>query len=161
MTLTLLYECQVVAQKTVVEHDEVHVIWLAPSDAPTPEPYSAPETIQIASAAGELDSVQQRVWSVMAYNVLFQLPNPVTIPTNDMSAFPDATSVAGSTDKQYDRNGAAYRSGDKNGYTLFQFDRIADNSESELYNYMNKQYTTGTYTVDACGKVTQITTGYE
>ncbi len=161
MTLTLLYECQVVAQKTVVEHDEVHVIWLAPSDAPTPEPYSAPETIQIASAAGELDSVQQRVWSVMAYNVLFQLPNPVTIPTNDMSVLPDATSVAGSTDKQYDRNGAAYRSGDKNGYTLFQFDRIADNSESELYNYMNKQYTTGTYTVDACGKVTQITTGYE
>ena len=115
----------------------------------------------MAFVAGELDNVQQMVWSLMSYHVLIQIPHPVTVPTKDMSAFPDATSVAGSADKQYDRNGAAYGSADKNGYTLYQFDRIADNSQSELYNHSNKKYTRGTYTVDACGRVTQVTTGYE
>ncbi len=124
----------VVAERTVVKQDEVHVIWLGPSDAPNPEPYSEPETIEMAYAAGELDNVQIGVWALMDTHALLILPNPVTIPTSDMSRFPDASGT----------------------YVLYGFV-----SGDKTVNYVNKQYTKGTYTVDACGKVSQVTTGYE
>ncbi|GAI41180.1 unnamed protein product, partial [marine sediment metagenome] len=98
-------------------------------------------------------------WSSIVDNKLSILQNPVTVATNDMSAFPDV-SVSG-IDKKRDPNGNAYQAGDKDGFILFQHDIIADNAQTGLVSYITVQYTKGTYAVDATGRVTQVTTGYE
>ncbi len=113
------------------------------------------------AAATEWHSIQYAVTYMMSYNNLPTLPNPVGMATNDMGAFPDATSVAGSPNKLKDPNGNPYRSGDKSGYLLYGHDSTADNSTTELVNYIANRYTKGTYTVDAEGIVTQVTTGFE
>lgn len=112
------------------------------------------------AAATELSNVQTAVIAMMVDNNLTRLPNPVTVATNDMSAFPDATSACG-VDKIADPNGNVYVIADKNGYILYQHDITADGAQTELVNYVATQYTKGTYTVDAQGTVTQVTTGYE
>jgi len=44
---------------------------------------------------------------------------------------------------------------------LFDHDITADAANTSLVNYTATQYTKGTYTVNAMGTVTQVTTGYE
>jgi ligand-binding SRPBCC domain-containing protein len=113
------------------------------------------------AAATELSNVQTAVVAVMVDNNLTRLPNPVVVATNDMGAFPDATSVCG-IDKISDPNGNAYTSGDKDGYILYQHDITADGAQTVLVNYVATRYTKGTYTMlDAYATVTQVTTGYE
>lgn len=109
------------------------------------------------TAETELANIQAAMVDMMVDNNLTSLPNPVTIATNDMSAFPD-TSVCGA-DKINDWDENAYQSGDKDGYILYQHDIDADNTQNNLVNYIVSQYTTGTYTADANGTVTQVTTG--
>ncbi len=109
----------------------------------------------------ELSNIQSAVIAMMVDNNLTRLANPVVVATNDMGAFPDATSVAGSADKRSDPNGNAYQAGDKNGYILFGHDIIGDNAQTGLVNYITSRYTQGTYSVNAQGTVTQVTTGYE
>jgi len=109
----------------------------------------------------ERSNVQSAVLAMMVDNKLKFIHNPVNKPTNDMSAFPDATSVAGSKYKRVDPNGNAYTAGDKDGYVLYHHDIIADGSDKTTVNYVTSRYTLGTYTVDVLGKVTQVTTGYE
>ena len=46
------------------------------------------------SAATELSNIQAAVTSMMVDNQLSILPHPVAVATDDMTAFPDATSVA-------------------------------------------------------------------
>lgn len=116
---------------------------------------------EAVAAETELGNIQTAVIALMIDNGLSTLPNPVTVATNDMSAFPDATSVAGSADKQTDSNGNSYTASDKNGYILYQHDITTDNAQTGLVNYITVRYTKGTYTVDAYGTVTQVTTGYE
>jgi len=96
----------------------------------------------------------------MTDNRLETLPHPVTVATDDMNAFPDATSVV-VTEKKTDPDGTPYAVGDKNGYILFQDDVIGDGAQTGLVNYVATDTTKGTYTVDANGTVTQVTTGYE
>ena len=115
---------------------------------------------QRGAAETELSAVQTAVNSMMVDNELWELPNPVTVATNDMSAFPD-TSVCG-IDKIQDTEGNAYvRGQDKDGHVLYQHDITADNAPTGLVNYVATQYTEGTYTVDKDGTVTQVTTGDE
>jgi len=118
------------------------------------------EEEELEAAETELANVQAATIAMMIDNKLTELPNPVTEPTNDMSAFPDNTSACG-VDKINDWDGNAYQSGDKDGYILYQHDTTADNMQSNLVNYINMQYTSGTYTVDADGTVTQVTPGFE
>jgi hypothetical protein len=111
------------------------------------------------AAPDELANVQTAVVAMMVANGLSALPNPVTVATNDMSAFPDATSACG-IDKVNDLDGNAYQAGlDKDGFLLYGHDITADGAQTGLINYMAVQATMGTYTVDASGTVTQVTTG--
>jgi len=113
------------------------------------------------AADTELSNVQAAGTAMMVDNLLSTLPNPVdTIPTNDMSAFPD-TSVCG-TNKINDPDGGTYIVAlDKDGYLLFQHDITGDGVQTNLVNYVAKQFTKGTYIVEENGTVTQVTTGYE
>jgi len=112
------------------------------------------------AAETELRNIQTAVIAMMVDNNLTSIPNPVTTATNDMRAFPDATSACG-IDKIADPNGNIYTPGDKNGYILYDHDIIADGIQTQLVNYVATRYTKGTYIVDVSGTVTQVTTGYE
>ena len=112
------------------------------------------------AAETELSNIQAAVYSMMVDNEIASLPNPVAVATDDMSAFPDATSAV-AVDKVNDPDGTAYAVGDVDGFLLYQHDITADAAATGLVNYVVVQYTTGTYTVDADGTVTQVTTGFE
>ena len=112
----------------------------------------------------ELRDVQTAVTAMMVDNGLSTLPNPVdTLDTNDMGAFPDATSdwTENPGGKTIDLNGIPYAAEDIPGYLLYGHDRKGGGSPGPRVNYVATQYTKGTYTVDASGTVTQVTTGYE
>lgn len=114
------------------------------------------------AAEQELVDIQNAVREMILENNLTTLPNPVTIATNDMSAFPDATSVAGTPDKAVDPDGDAYDANDKDGYLLYGHDFYGGDGTGDMTrNYVDERYTTGTYIIDAFGMVTQVTTGYE
>jgi len=112
------------------------------------------------AAATELSNIQAAVTSMMVDNGLATLLHPVIVATDDMGAFPDATSVV-VTEKVTDPNGDPYAVGDKNGYVLYQHDITGDGAQTGLVNYVATDTTHGTYTVNANGTVDQITTGYE
>lgn len=112
------------------------------------------------AALTELHEIREAVVFLMKDNNLNSIPHPEGAATNDMGAFPDAASVAGTTDKPKDPQGNPYRAGDKNGYLLYDHDETGDGSSTNLTKYLNMRYTKGTYAVDAEGKVTQVTTGY-
>jgi len=114
---------------------------------------------QTEASATELSNIQAAVTAMMVDNNLSELPNPVAVATDDMGAFPDATSAC-LTDKLLDPVGTAYQAGDKDGFILYQHDVTADNAVTGLVNYVATQTTKGTYTVDANGTVDQVTTGY-
>jgi len=102
----------------------------------------------------EYTNVQNAVFAMMTDNKLEQLSNPVTVPTDNMSNFPD-TSVCG-TDKLRDPNENIYIiTLDKDGYVLYQHDIIGDGSSDNLVNYVIMEIATKYYTVDAAGTVTQ------
>ncbi|MEE8325413.1 MAG: hypothetical protein V3R58_00065, partial [candidate division NC10 bacterium] len=124
-----------------------------------PEPSDGGES---EAAETELANIQAATIALMVDNGLSSLPNPVVVPTNDMSAFPDGSTIA-SGDKAFDASGNAYVDGvdplgDKDGFLLFGHDRVADNDQATLANYVATTTTTGTYTVTADGTVTQVTT---
>ncbi|MFC1916404.1 prepilin-type N-terminal cleavage/methylation domain-containing protein [Chloroflexota bacterium] len=112
------------------------------------------------AADTELSNIQTAVVAMMVDNLLSTLQNPVTVATDNMSNFPD-TSVCG-THKLTDPDGNIYIGTlDKNGYILYQHDIIGDATQNNLVNYLTTEITKGTYTVDASGTVTRVTTGYE
>ena len=119
------------------------------------------------AAATEFANVQTAVIALMTDNELSELPNPVGTATSDMDAFPDATSVAASADKLTDPEGYAYEvTTDKNGYLLYSHDITGaavalPNPIQGDVNYLATDETKGTYTVDASGTITRVTTGYE
>jgi type IV pilus assembly protein PilA len=109
----------------------------------------------------EFSNVQASVVAMMVDNQLSTLPNPVGTATDNMSLFPDSTSVAGSANKLNDPDGTAYTASDKNGFILYRHDIKSDNGTATLVNYVATEGTKGTYTVDSSGTVTQVTHGYE
>lgn len=128
-------------------------------------PLEAEEALEVTpwqteAAETEFANIQAAVHSMMVDNGLATLPNPVGVATSDMNAFPDATSAV-TADKLNDPSGTAYAVGDLDGFLLYQHDITADGAGGSLVNYIATRYTTGTYTVDSMGTVTQVTTGYE
>ena len=109
----------------------------------------------------ELSNMQSAVVAMMVDNGLSSLPVPVLLSTNDMTAFPDSTSVAASTNKQTDPAGYLYEvSTDKDGYILYGHDitggAAADPNPSQTdVNYTSTNTTAYYYHVDASGTVTQ------
>ena len=106
----------------------------------------------------EFANVQSAVHAMMVDNEISTLPNPVSAlanRTNDMGNFPDI-SVCGFA-KIKDTVGNNYvMMADKNGYILFQHDRIADsNGSTDLVNYVDTSTTSYWYTVDSQGTITQ------
>ena len=60
-----------------------------------------------------------------------------------------------------DPDGGTYVNGShKDGFILYTHDIVADSASNVTVNYVSTQLTRGTYTVDAQGTVTQVTTGY-
>lgn len=119
---------------------------------------------QSEASQTELANIQSAVTSMMTDNKLSTLANYWTSPVNDMSTFPDATTAV-TVGKLRDPNGIAYTAVDRNGYVLYWHDltggtAYATTPASGLVNYTVQRYTKGTYTVDANGTVTQVTTGY-
>ena len=107
----------------------------------------------------ELSNVQSAVVAMMVDNGLSTLPTAVNVTaTKNMHVFPDTTTAAS---KGVDANGVNFTAGDGNGFVLYQHDIIGGGANTSLVNYVATQYTKGTYTVDALGTVTQVTTGYE
>ncbi len=113
------------------------------------------------AAETELANIQSSTYSMMVDNGLFgRLPNPVTVATNDMTVFPDM-SICG-IDKIEDSSGNTFvRGKDRDGYVLYMHDIYADADVVKLVDYIDVQYTKGTYIVDKYGTVTQVTSGYE
>ncbi len=110
----------------------------------------------------ELTNIQSAVTAMMVDNLLGELPKPVieANATNTMGAFPDTSAVG--VDKLTDTNGSNYQLFlDKAGYILYQHDIIADGASDNLVNYVDMEYSKGTYYVDSRGTVYQKTTGYE
>jgi len=102
----------------------------------------------------ELQNVQLAVGMMMTENGLSAIPNPVATATNDMAAFPDATSVCGSVDKPVDPDGNDYTVDDKDGYLLYGHD-ITGGTAGDDVNYLPAETTQYYYTVAADGTVTQ------
>ncbi len=113
------------------------------------------------ASATELSNIQSAVTSMMVDNVLSVLPNPVLVATSNMGAFPDTSTIT-SGDKLNDPNGNPYvADADKDGFYLYQHDITGNSNNTTLVNYVATPTTKGTYTVDAQGTVTRVTTGYE
>jgi len=120
------------------------------------------------SAETELANIQSAIISLMIENSIALLPNPVLVATSDMTAFPDADSddgVNGGADggKVNDPGGNPYdhSAADVEGYILRGHDIIGDDLGTNLRNYLQTDTAQGTYTVNAAGQATQVTTGYE
>ncbi|MFC1951392.1 hypothetical protein ACFLXN_03190 [Chloroflexota bacterium] len=108
--------------------------------------------------------VQEAVQSLMDDSNVWSLGglphpvSPVTTATNDMSAFPDATSVAGSADKIDDGRGGTYTANDRNGYTVYDHDGQGNDDSADLWSYIGELPTTQYYyACDTDGFVHQYT----
>jgi prepilin-type N-terminal cleavage/methylation domain-containing protein len=109
----------------------------------------------------EFSNVQSAVVAMMTDNQLDTLPNPragAANATKNMHVYPDTTTAA---NKGADNNGVNFTAGDGNGFVLYQHDINGGGANTSLVNYVATQYTKGTYSCDALGTVTQVTTGYE
>jgi len=98
---------------------------------------------------------------MMVDNELATLPNPINAEinrTNNMGNFPD-TSTCGTPDKMKDIYGSNFISfGDKDGYFLYGHDRIGNDNDDDLVNYVTTENTSYWYTVDTYGTINQYDT---
>ena len=107
--------------------------------------------------------------ALMTENNLSSIPTvvtadtaPCTTGTQDMTAYPDDSSVPEAA-KVLDPSGTAYTNGvdplgDADGYLLFGHDITADNDPAAVVNYINFNITTHCYTIDTNGTVHQYLT---
>ena len=102
----------------------------------------------------ELSDVQLAVNNMMIANGLKELPSPITVPTNDMSVFPDISMCV--AEKVVDSVNLPFGPADKDGYVLYEHDIVADNAQVDLVNYYPKRYTKSKYVVDKTGKVSKV-----
>jgi len=106
------------------------------------------------AAETEVSNIQTAVIAMMVDNQLSKLPNPVTVPTDNMSNFPDTSACEAG--KMTDPDGSPYIFAfDKNGYILFGHDIHGDGEQDDLVNYVTTETTAKYYTVDKLGTVTQ------
>ncbi len=141
-----------------------------PRPTPTPTPTATPTLTPAAAqklGRPELLEISAAVALLMLQANLVSIPNPViantapcTVGTQDMAAFPDATSTAGTSDKLVDPFGMPYTDGvdplgDKDGYVLAGHDIFADGQQIHLQPYVGLRETLWCYTVDSNGTVYQ------
>ena len=117
---------------------------------------------QDEALSAEFHDLSVAVTALMVENGLTTIPNPVgtanlgNVPPDctggvqDLNAFPDVASVAGSADKLTGDNGVTYVDlvdplGDKNGFILFGHDITGGDAQTALVNYVNFDTTTGWY----------------
>ena len=98
----------------------------------------------------EFANIQAAVHAMMVDNEIATLPAPVGTGTNDMAAFPDATTTP--ADRGFT---TAVVANNKLGYLLYTHDIADDGAATPTVNYVATQYTTYLYTVDGAGTVTQ------
>jgi len=105
----------------------------------------------------EFANIQAAVHAMMVDNEIASLPNAVAVSTNNMGAFPDATSACATADeKVLDVEGVAYvNASDKDGFLLYQHDRVAGDAQAALTNYVATVTTAYWYTVYDDGTVYQ------
>ena len=108
----------------------------------------------------EFATIQSAVHAMMVDNELSILITPVDQAANrqnDMELFPDTTAAAS---KGTDVDGGVYDGSDKNGFVLYQHDRVGgDGSDTvNLTNYVATQTTAYWYTCDEFGTITQYDT---
>ena len=106
----------------------------------------------------EFANIQAAVHAMMVDNELETLITPVdTTRTKNMALFPDTTA---NTAKGIDVYGNTYVATDKDGFILYQHDRIAADGSStdNLSNYVATATTAYWYISDAQGTVTQYDT---
>jgi len=116
----------------------------------------------------EFANMQAAVSAMMVDNEISSLPVPIAsgalaVATNNMSAFPDATSsttVPAIPGKVTDPEGFAYAATDGAGYILYGHDitgndAVTPNPNQVDVNYATTQTTAYYYTVDAAGTVSQ------
>jgi prepilin-type N-terminal cleavage/methylation domain-containing protein len=108
----------------------------------------------------EFHNVSSSVIAMMTDNNITTIPNPIDYAgatgENDMSAFPDATSVAGGADKLTDPDGTAYAVGDGNGYVLYGHDRTGGGAAGPPVSYVTMSETTYYYTCEDDGTLRQF-----
>ena len=145
-----------------------------PTPTPPPPPTLTPEEAEgealerfLETPEGELEAVSAAVADLMSQVDLASIPNPVTagtlpcpIGTQDMSAFPDATSGVGTNDKLRDPFGRSYTQGvdplgDKDGYLLIGHDVFADDQQILLQSYVGFTRSAWCYSADGDGTVHQ------
>ncbi len=115
------------------------------------------------AGATEFANIQSAVVAMMTDNEVDSLPTAVNATaTNNMSRFPDTSTLANKGMGPTQAGGTANYSGsDGEGFVLYKHDIYADTANTSLVNYVATQYTKGTYTVDSMGTVNQVTHGYE
>lgn len=118
----------------------------------------------------EFHDIGVAITALMVENNLADIPTPAaadtapcTTGTQDMRAYPDSASVAGTAEKLADPGGTTYVDlvdplGDKDGYLLFAHDLTGGDAQTALVNYINFDNTTHCYTIDANGTVHQYLT---
>ena len=146
----------------------------SPTPTPTPAPTLTPEEAEeealerfLETPKGELKVVSDAVAFLMLQSNLTSIPNPVTagtlpcpIGTQDMTAFPDATSGVATSDKLKDAFGRDFARGvdplgDKDGYVLIGHDVFADHEQIRLQSYLSFTRSAWCYSVDGDGTVHQ------
>jgi hypothetical protein len=107
----------------------------------------------------EKRNIESAIIALMVDNEITRIPNSHHagggVAINDMAAFPDSTSVAGSSDKLTDGDGDTYTANDKDGWVLYQHDKDGDGTQTGLVNYVNMINTTYYYTCEDDGTVRQ------
>ncbi len=108
----------------------------------------------------EFHNVSSTVIAMMTDNGITSIPNPLDyasdVADNDMAAFPDPTSVAGSADKLTDPDGNAYAVGDGDGYILYGHDRTGGGVAGPSVSYVTMTQTTWFYTCEDDGTIRQF-----
>ena len=105
----------------------------------------------------ELSTIQASVHAMMVDNELSSLPTAIAVSTNNMEAFPDSASACATAgEKVLDTAGVAYvNASDKDGFILYQHDRVAGDVQVVLTNYVTTATTAYWYTVYDDGTVHQ------
>ena len=95
----------------------------------------------------ERSNVALAIGTMMLEANIGTIPTPLVTETNDMAAFPDATSTT--VDKLLDPDNVAYTyPGDAIGYVLWNMDNTADDGVTVLEKYVQTATTTYFYIAD-------------
>jgi prepilin-type N-terminal cleavage/methylation domain-containing protein len=110
------------------------------------------------AAETEFSTIQAAVHAMMVDNEISELPDPVETgvddATNDMTSFPDTSTVS----EKADATGLDFQSGDGEGFVLYACDIWGDGAEDDLVNYVATNQTSFWYTTDEYGTITQSLT---